>query len=205
MKNKVKWIALACLLLGAALIIFGIVKNFFGSKSRDKEYNLYTQQTIPEEEAKNLISQARRYNDDRSGYNEIPEQLGWIVIDKINLKYTVYRTTEDDTLAEGIVHVVGTDLPVLEDQTDVMLMGHNGEAGKALFTNLDQLTIGDEVFLDFQTGEFHYQVTGTEVVEPDEVHLYRSEGSTLTLMTCTPYGSNTHRLLVHCKLEEKEN
>lgn len=198
MKHKYKWIAAFCLLAGIGLLSFGIIQNRLGEKQRNSAYSIYTNETLPEKEEEELDADIRKYNDDRSGYDKIPENLGWILIDKISLKYPVYRTTEDDTLAEGIVHVVGTDLPVGDDKTDIMLMGHNGEAGKALFTNLDQLSVGDVVVLDFRSGTYRYTVTSTETVEPDQVHLLRSDESTLTLMTCTPYGSNTHRLLVHC-------
>lgn len=204
MKKKYKWIAVVCLLAGVILLSLGFLKKYLDERKQGHEYAVYTSQTIPSEEMDELSENARQYNDNRSGYEALPENIGWILIDKLDLKYPVYRTTDDEALAEGIVHVVGTDLPVGDDRTDVMLMGHNGEAGKALFTHLDDLTIGDQVVLDFKTGKYTYTVTGTEVVEPELVHMYRSDQATLTLMTCTPYGSNTHRLLVHCTISKGE-
>ena len=204
MQKRYKWAAAICLTIGIALLSIGLLKKYLDDKQQDSDYAVYTSQTLPAQEKDALSESIRHYNDDRSGYENIPENIGWILIDKLDLKYPVYRTTDDEALAEGIVHVVGTDLPVGDDRTDVMLMGHNGEAGKALFTHLDNLTIGDEVVLDFKTGTYRYTVTGTEVVEPDLVHMYRSDQSTLTLMTCTPYGSNTHRLLVHCTISKGE-
>lgn len=201
MKRKTKWIALLLMAAGLVLLSFGVVKKHFEKKDLDREYAVYTQQTLPEETDDGSLEAIRAYNDSRADYDKIPELLGWIVIDKISLKYPVYRTTENDSLSEGIVHVIGTDLPAGDDKTDTMLMGHNGEAGKALFTHLDDLENGDMVVLDFKTGTYTYTVTGTEVVEPELVHLYKDQSSTLTLMTCTPYGSNTHRLLVHCKIK----
>ncbi len=201
MKRKTKWIALLLMAAGLALLSFGVIKKHLEKKELDREYAVYTQQTLPEETDDGSLEAIRAYNDSRADYDKIPELLGWIVIDKISLKYPVYRTTENDSLSEGIVHVIGTDLPAGDDKTDTMLMGHNGEAGKALFTHLDELENGDTVVLDFKTGTYTYTVTGTEVVEPELVHLYKDQSSTLTLMTCTPYGSNTHRLLVHCKIK----
>lgn len=201
MKRKTKWIALLLMAAGLVLLSFGVINKHLEKKELDREYAVYTQQTLPEETDDGSLEAIRAYNDSRADYDKIPELLGWIVIDKISLKYPVYRTTENDSLSEGIVHVIGTDLPAGDDKTDTMLMGHNGEAGKALFTHLDELENGDTVVLDFKTGTYTYTVTGTEVVEPELVHLYKDRSSTLTLMTCTPYGSNTHRLLVHCKIK----
>ncbi|PID98050.1 MAG: class C sortase [Actinobacteria bacterium] len=121
-----------------------------------------------------------------------------IRIPKIDLDLPVYHGTTDDTLLKGIGHLEGTSLPVGGPGTRSVLTGHRGLANAEMFTNLNKVEKGDifsvEVFGDVLT----YQVVDTKVVEPSETEAIRAEPERdlMTLVTCTPLGINTHRILL---------
>lgn len=121
-----------------------------------------------------------------------------IKIPSIDVDLPIYHGTSDEVLKQGVGHLEGTALPVGGDTTHTVLTGHRGLAQAELFDNLDRVGKGDtftvEVFGDVLT----YRVTNTQVVAPDETQsLFPVQGKDLaTLVTCTPLGINTHRILV---------
>jgi LPXTG-site transpeptidase (sortase) family protein len=123
-------------------------------------------------------------------YEALPDTLGYITIPKLNITYPIGKGTDEDTLNNGVGHVFGT--PIFG-----IIAGHSGIYGKEFFTHLDRLEIGDEVKITMGGKDFILTVSEIETVLPSEVT--NTEG-TLTLMTCTPYGVNSHRLLVRCIL-----
>ena len=124
-----------------------------------------------------------------------------LVIPCISLEMPIYHGTDDAALSAGAGHVEGTSLPVGGASTHCMLCGHSGLAGMSAFDNLTDLVEGDVVGIEVLGLTLCYEVFDTVTVEPEEVYDYIGieEGSDLlTLMTCVPYGVNTHRLLVRC-------
>lgn len=124
--------------------------------------------------------------------------MGYIVIDQIGVNLPIYHGTGETVLEEGVGHLIGSSLPVGGIGTHAVLTGHSGVAGKRLFSDIDQLTAGD-VFLLRVLGEtLAYQVVEINTVLPHETALLEpvSGEDLCTLVTCTPFGVNSHRLLV---------
>lgn len=124
--------------------------------------------------------------------------MGSIEIPKIGVDLPIYHGTEDDVLSNGIGHLEGTSLPVGGTNTHCVLTGHRGLPNSKLFTRLDELKENDLFYLNVFGEMLAYKVNQIEVIEPDEVEkLNIQEGKDLvSLITCTPYGLNTHRLVV---------
>lgn len=121
-----------------------------------------------------------------------------IKIPSIDLDLPIYHGTSDETLKEGVGHLEGTALPVGGSSTHSVLTGHRGLAEAELFTNLDKVAIGDTFTIEVFGEVLTYQVIDTKVVEPEQTEtLYPQQGADLvTLVTCTPLGINSHRILV---------
>lgn len=127
--------------------------------------------------------------------------MATINIPKIHVELPIYHTTDSDVLEHGVGHLEGTSVPIGGESTHCVLSGHTGLPSMKIFDNLDQLEVGD-YFVISVLGEDHaYEVTSIEVVLPDETDsLVIEQGRDLcTLVTCTPYGINSHRLLVHAE------
>ena len=124
--------------------------------------------------------------------------MGSIEIPRINCTLVVYHSTDESVLAKGVGHLQGTSLPIGGRGTHCVLSGHTGTADKELFTNLDQLREGDVFYMHIWGETLAYMVDGKKVVLPNETKdLYIDrEKDLITLVTCTPYGINSHRLLV---------
>lgn len=121
-----------------------------------------------------------------------------LVIPAIDVDLPVYHGTSERTLANGIGHLFGSQLPVGGPGTHALLTGHTGIPEATLFDNLDQLEIGDAFYISVAGEHLKYEVSELDVVLPNETETLRPVvGEDLvTLITCTPYGINTHRLLV---------
>lgn len=124
--------------------------------------------------------------------------MGQVVIPKIGVDLPIYHSTNNDVLAAGIGHIPGSSLPVGGPSTHCVISGHRGLPSSELFTNIDQLVEGDTFQLRVLGQTLTYQVDQIRIVLPTEVDsLAIEQGQDLcTLVTCTPYGINTHRLLV---------
>ena len=124
--------------------------------------------------------------------------MGFLEIPAIQVTVPVYHGTAEETLRKGAGHLAGSALPVGGDSTHCVLTGHSGVAGNRLFSDLDRLTAGDVFFLHVLNETLAYRVTEISTVLPYETELLQQvSGKDLcTLVTCTPYGVNTHRLLV---------
>ena len=124
--------------------------------------------------------------------------MGYIEIPKINVRLALYHGTGEDALQHGVGHLAGTSLPVGGENTHCVLSGHRGLPSALLFTDLDQMENGDRFYLHVLGDTLAYEVDQVLVVEPDDVSaLTIAQGQDyVTLVTCTPYGVNTHRLLV---------
>lgn len=124
--------------------------------------------------------------------------MGYVEIPKISVNLPIYHGTENDSLERGIGHLLGSSLPVGGESTHTILSGHSGMASQKMFTDLEQLIIGDVFYLHVLDETLAYQVVEINTVLPYDTSLLGiAPGEDLcTLVTCTPYGVNTHRLLV---------
>ena len=124
--------------------------------------------------------------------------MGYVEIPKIQVNLPIYHGTEAEVLDRGVGHLLGSSLPVGGKSTHTILSGHSGMASQKMFTNLEQLVPGDVFYLNVLGETLAYQVTEINTVLPYETDLLGIvPGEDLcTLVTCTPYGINTHRLLV---------
>ena len=127
------------------------------------------------------------------------EMMGSVEIPKINIKIPIYHTTEEDVLNKGAGHLEGSSLPVGGANTHAVISAHRGLPSASLFTDLDQLEVGDTFQITVLDRVLVYEVTQTEVVLPEELNglTAESDKDQVTLVTCTPYGVNSHRLLIH--------
>ena len=124
--------------------------------------------------------------------------MGSIVIPKINVSLPIYHGTSDEVLSTGIGHWQGTSLPVGGENTRSVLTGHRGLPGSKLFTRLDEIEESDYFFIKVLDQTLAYKVNDIQTILPDELDALKiEEGEDLiSLVTCTPYGINTHRLVV---------
>ena len=124
--------------------------------------------------------------------------IGYVQIPKISVQLPVYHGTNKDSLDRGIGHLLGSSLPVGGDSTHSILTAHSGMASQKMFSDLPQLGVGDVFYLKVLGETLAYQVDQIHTVLPhDTTYLGIEQGEDLcTLVTCTPFGVNTHRLLV---------
>lgn len=167
------------------------------------------------------LSEARAYNEVLAG--QTPEivsdqilpyveqltfdrdpMMSWIEIPSINVSMPIYHGTSDSALMAGVGHLEGSSLPVGGTSTHCVLTAHSGMKNLSMFDDIRDLVPGDIVLLHTMGEVLAYKVDSSEVVWPDEMDsLGIQQGKDLlTLVTCTPYGVNDHRLLVHCERTE---
>lgn len=143
-------------------------------------------ETQKSEEYENLLNMG---SDGMMGYIEIP---------RLNIEVPIYHYSDDAVLEKGIGHVHGSSLPVGGENTHSILTGHRGLPSSKLFTDLDKMEVGDKFYIHILGKDLAYDVISVNVVLPAKTDsLVIEDGKDLiTLVTCTPYGVNTHRLLV---------
>ena len=124
--------------------------------------------------------------------------MGAIRIPEISVDLPIYHGTSESALASGAGHLYGSSLPVGGESTHSVITGHRGMVEAMMFTRLDEMKVGDYFYIDVMGETLGYRVDRIEVIEPDDTSRLKTvEGEDrVTLMTCTPYGVNTHRLLV---------
>ena len=124
--------------------------------------------------------------------------MGTIRIPKISVKLPIYHGTSESALASGAGHLYGSSLPVGGRNTHTVLTGHRGLVEAAMFTRLDEMRVGDYFYIEVMGRTLGYQVDRITVIEPNDTSQLKivPGEDRVTLMTCTPYGVNTHRLLV---------
>ena len=127
--------------------------------------------------------------------------MGTLVIPKIDLQMPIYHYTNDEELQAGVGHMESTSLPVGGESTHAVLAGHNGLPSVKIFDRLDELEVGDYFVIEVLGEEHAYRVTSKETVLPEETDSLTvvDDADLVTLVTCTPNGVNTHRLLVHAE------
>ena len=124
--------------------------------------------------------------------------MGTIRIPKISVNLPIYHGTSQSALASGAGHLYGSSLPVGGKNTHAVITGHRGLVNATMFTRLDEMRVGDYFYLDVMGHTLGYQVDRISVIEPNDTSKLKivPGEDRVTLMTCTPYGVNTHRLLV---------
>ena len=126
------------------------------------------------------------------------EAMAYVEIPKIKVELPVYHGTDEEVLSKGVGHLKGSSLPVGGKGTHAVLSAHCGLPTAELFTNLEKLEIGDLFYVTSLKEKMAYRVDAINIVKPDETELLRIDENKdlITLITCTPYAVNTHRLLV---------
>lgn len=204
------------LMIGITVFMYPIVGMWYTeytSKVIINEYNQTIQQ-MGDDAIKTLEKQATDYNDalaknkstdisavDYSKLLRVAQALGYIEVPKIEVYYPIFHGMSDDVLQKGIGHLEGTSLPVGGKSTHCILAGHTGLPSSKMFTDIDQLKAGDAFYLHVLDKVLKYEVDQIKTVRPYENSDIRIvEGyDYVTLVTCTPYGINSHRLLVRGK------
>ncbi len=202
-------------LIGFCLFMYPTVSNLYNQSLNSGLINEYEEAVseVSESTREKLMEQARLYNkymNDPVKREELGLEydkmlnmfqngvMGYIEIPKISESLVIYHHTEAGSLQKGVGHIDTTSLPVGGAGTHCALAGHRGLPSAKLLTNIDQLRIDDVFYIRVLDETLKYRIDNISVVEPDEVARLRpTEGMDYcTLVTCTPYGINSHRLLV---------
>lgn len=163
-------------------------------KEAAKKYNEQLSNVVSVDDENENNEQGESYAD----LLNIGESLGYITIPKINVNLPIYNGTSQDVLSKGVGHMEQSSYPLGGESTHCVLTGHRGLPSAVLFTDLDKLEIGDEFYLHVLDEILAYKLDQIKVVEPNESgDLEIIDGKDYcTLVTCTPYAINSHRLLV---------
>ena len=213
-------------LIGIGTVAYPYVSNLFYEQSKSEVITAYDEavKNVSQEEVGEELAKAREYNEslltadvvltdpfdpsalDRAGEEPYASLLnvdgdssmGYVEIPLIDVNLPIYHGTSAEVLETGIGHLESTSLPVGGTGTHAVLTGHTGLAGKKLFTDLTELRIGDIFYIHVLGDILAYQVNQIEIVEPENTGLLLIDRSRdyVTLLTCYPYGINSHRLLV---------
>lgn len=124
--------------------------------------------------------------------------MGYVEIPKIDVNLPIYHGTGDDSLDRGVGHLLGSSLPVGGETSHTVLTAHSGLAGQRLFSDLDKLKCGDTFYIHTLDETMAYMVLEINTVLPEDTSklVIMPDHDVCTLVTCTPYGVNTHRLMV---------
>lgn len=223
---KKKWISRLMTLLivvvfvaGLSFLLYPTVSNLWNQAHQSRAIATYSKQVekLDDSENKKMLKAARKYNKsllkksdhwklskkDKKKYESLLDVsgtgiMGYIEVPKIDCSLPIYHGTDEGALQIAIGHLEGSSLPVGGKSTHCVLSGHRGLPSARLFTDLDQMEEGDIFILNILGRKLAYEVDQIKVVLPEEMSdLEIEEGKDLcTLVTCTPYGINTHRLLV---------
>jgi sortase A len=224
LKNILPNIILAIFfIVGLCIFLYPTVSDLANEWAQKREISQYENKVteIYSDVYEKLISDAQEYNSslvgntlaenqenlDKDEYSKLlsidgSSMIGYLKIPKINVRLPIYHNTEQSTLNIGIGHFEGTSLPVPGETVHTVLSGHTGLPSSKLLTDLVKLEIGDTFSIVVLNQIYTYEVDQILVVEPDDTNaleLVDGEQYT-TIVTCTPYGINTHRLLVRGKL-----
>lgn len=206
-------------LLGLSLLLYPAVSDYWNSKHQTRAIAVYSEEVsgLDKEQYQALWAEAAAYNaslrerdnayllteEQKAAYEQLLNVsglgiMGYIEIPSIDCSLPIYHGTEESVLQIAIGHLEWSSLPVGGESTHCVLSGHRGLPSAKLFTNLDKLQEGDVFMLRVLDEVLTYEVDQILIVEPQEIAaLQITEGEDYcTLVTCTPYGINSHRLLV---------
>lgn len=221
-KKKVDWLTVVLvgvLVIGLGIFFYPTFSDFYNRLHQSRAITSYTKTVNDNSKAQNekLWKQAKDYNKEiakrgfsmtltksqKKAYEKVLNVtdtgiMGYISIPSVNIRLPIYHDTTDSVLQIAVGHLAGSSLPVGGKSTHSVLTGHTGLPSAKLFTDIDQLKKGDTFMISSLNHEMYYKVYDIKTVLPDQVSSLKiEEGRDLcTLITCTPYGINTHRLLV---------
>lgn len=211
-------------LIGLSLLLYPTVSNRWNAMHASSAIVDYeaVKRGLTDEEYKQLFAEAEMYNqkiaqidfplmyhDQVAGYEQMLELdgsgvMGYITIPKIKVELPILHGTSEGVLQKAVGHLEGSSLPTGGKGNHTVLSAHRGLPSARLFTDLDQMKEGDHFIVTVLNRELSYEIDRILTVEPQEVEeLYPVAGEDYcTLVTCTPYGVNSHRLLVRGKRVE---
>lgn len=222
-------ILVVILLIGVSLLLYPTVSDYWNSFHQSRAIATYAEAVaeIDDDRYEKMWNDAVRYNrelsknpnhwfltdEEREEYESLLDIsgngiMGYIEIPKIKVSLPIYHGVDEGILQIAVGHIEGTSLPVGGLGTHCVVSGHRGLPSAKLFTNLDELVEGDLFMMRVLDETLTYEVDQILIVEPDDVSaLEFEEGKDLcTLVTCTPYGVNSHRMLVRGhRIENLEN
>ena len=208
---------------GAGIFLYPAASNFLAERSQQETIRTYHAKVVnmDQEEIDSAWEQAREYNENLTGdpvhdpfvigsgyvlpdnYESVLNTngdgvMGEIEIPKIDVDLPIYHGTSEEVLQKGAGHLEMTALPVGGENCHSVLSAHRGLPSAELFTRLDEMETGDEFYIHVLDKTLAYEVDQIAVIEPEEISLLQPEEGKdmVTLLTCTPYAVNTHRLLV---------
>lgn len=218
-RNLLTVLMLAGMLAGLILLLYPSVANYWNSFHQSRAIAAYTETvaSMSKDDYEKVIKSARAYNKRLSanGMNWVMTDsekaayekelnidgsgiMGYISIPKFHIKCPIYHGTEETVLQVAIGHLEASSLPVGGKSTHTLISGHRGLPSARLFTDIDKIREGDTWTITVLNETLTYECDQIRIVLPDDLsNLQIEEGKDLcTLITCTPYGVNTHRLLV---------
>lgn len=227
-KNRSTIILILIFLVGLSVMLYPTVSDYINQKNQSRAVASYSEEVenLSDVDYQAYFDAADDYNrrlaetpdafyrpEEVSGYTDTLDVsgtgiMGYITISKIGVELPVYHGTSDGVLQVAAGHLEGSSLPVGGAGTHAVISAHRGLPSAKLFTNLDELEVGDTFTITVLDRVLTYEVDQISIVLPTETDLLQPvEGKDyVTLMTCTPYGINTHRLLVRGKrIENAEN
>lgn len=229
MKKKVtNFIVIMIFIIGISLLLYPVVSDLIVKYKQKKVINSYvaTLNTMSNSRYEEMIRDATNYNETLFKSNldkdvdKLVEQyeellfvnktgiISYIEIPKINVQLPIYHGVEENVLQVGVGHLEISSLPVGSENSHTVLFGHRGLPSAKLFSDLDQIKIGDYFKITTLNNHYYYLVDNIVVVVPDEVldnTKIEANKDYATLVTCTPYGVNTKRLLIRgLRVDESE-
>ncbi|MDY5636713.1 MAG: class C sortase [Streptococcus orisratti] len=219
-QNWTTFLLVFILLIGLSLLLYPTVSDYWNSFHQSKAVAGYVEKVedMSQEETDKMLDAARAYNqslpqgvipdlnlsaEQKSAYNKVLNVtdagiMAYVEIPKLNTTMPIYHGTDDAILQVAIGHIPGTSLPVGDQGTHAVISGHRGLPSAKLFTDIDQLVEGDTFLIQVMDETLTYEVDQILTVTPDDVSALAIDPNQdyVTLVTCTPYGVNSHRLLV---------
>ena len=205
-------------LVGICILLYPAFSAYWNSKTQSRAITNYESvlENLKPEDYTAIFENAHAYNKalyktnfPLKDYKQVPgyhdtlritdnDMIGYLKIERIGVELPIYHGTSDKVLSKGVGHLEGSSLPVGGENTHCVMSAHRGLPSSKLFTDLDRVEKGDTFQIVVLDQVLTYQVVFTKVIDPSDVSDLQiiEGGDYCTLFTCTPYGINTHRLLV---------
>ncbi len=211
-------VLIVILLVGLAVMLYPTFSNWWNSKVQSGAVTKYQEMVaqLSSEETERMMQEAHEYNEklsqlyapftnykEISGYDDILNIsgtgiMGFVSIPFIKVELPIYHGTSEEVLNVAAGHLQGSSFPVGGSNTHAVISAHRGLPSAKLFTDLDQLVVGDTFTVNILGEVLTYEVEEILIVKPSEIDKLAiiPDGDYVTLMTCTPYGINSHRMLL---------
>lgn len=204
------------LLIGIGLMLYPLISNWYGERVRSTVEVQYNEAIakLEDESIREAFKAAQAYNESLYSVQLDPERavddynsllnlsgngiMGYVEIPVIEVNLPIYHTVAESSLQKGAGHMPGTSLPIAGKSTHTVISAHSGMSGARMFTDLDKLQEGDLILLHVLGNTLAYAADTITVTDPADIEAIeiRQDEDLVTLVTCAPYGVNTHRLLV---------